>query len=83
MKLQKNSETKEYTKDPEIHTEPLRPKITDLWYQGVDSDSSDSEDEKKKNDEDNQTQLQDIEDEKKMTEEEMERGKYYLISKAL
>jgi len=46
--LRKNPETKEYSKDPEVHTEPLKPKITDLWYQGVDSSDSESEDEEAK-----------------------------------
>ena len=48
LRLRKDPETKAYTRDPEIHTEPLKPKITELWYQGVDSSDSDSDDEKDK-----------------------------------
>jgi hypothetical protein len=47
LKLRRNPETKAYTRDPEIHTEPLKPKITELWYQGVDSSDSGSDDENK------------------------------------
>ena len=48
MGLKKNSETKEYSKDPEVQTELLKPIIQDLWYKGVDLDSSDSDNEAKK-----------------------------------
>ena len=77
LKLKKNPETKEYSKDPEIHTEPLKPKITDLWYQGVDSSDSESDDEDKKVMEDENVKI--IEEEREANLVSMEEARKALM----
>jgi len=80
LKLRKNPETKAYTRDPEIHTEPLKPKITELWYQGVDSSDSGSDDEgdKKKSMEEEEN-LKVIEQEKEANLVSMEEARKALM----
>jgi len=75
--LRKNPETKAWTRDPEIHTEPLKPKITDLWYQGVDSSDSESDDDKKAMEEEENLKI--IEEEKEANLVSMEEARRKLM----
>jgi len=75
--LKKNPETKEYSKDLDLHPEPLKPKITDLWYQGVDSSDSESEDDDKNSMEDENVKI--IEEEREANLVSMEEARKALM----
>jgi len=74
--FRKNPDTKEYSKNPEIHTEPIKPKITDLWYKGVDTSESGSDNEENKKDKITD-ELKTMEEEQEENEIDMEIGNYF------
>jgi len=75
--LKKNPETKEYSKDFGLHPEPLKPKITDLWYQGVDSSDSESDNDDKKSIEEENIKI--IEEEREANLVSMEEARKALM----
>jgi len=52
LHLKKNPDTKEYSKDPDVHHESLKDRFQDLWYQLMEDSSSESEKGKEKDDND-------------------------------
>ena len=75
--LKKDPETKEFSKSPDI-TENLKKKFQDLWYEGVDTDSEDSDDDKKKGkkmEEEEEDDEEEQEKKKELNEEEVMKGK--------
>lgn len=73
--LKKNPETKEFSKTPDI-TINLKKTFQDLWYEGVDTESEDSDDEKKKGKKMDEEEEDEEEQEakKELNEEEVAKG---------